>query len=275
MSGWKWDDEYAEWDFIDDDDWEPKLKGLSIGQSWVDEVQHFQNSNGELFTPESTSFIQVQNAKTGEWKVIPVKATSVSFTQTWDYVDTSELYPSLHTSIQKAIEKSLTPSPKLQQALLQSYVYGNFSNFEQYTTAVNQTVNPSKQEQNELERLFPGLTRHVFDEECPAENCQYQAQQYRMLGFDSGCDCNSCSPSAVQVDGNSYPGGLKIINWVMHLNDTHKWPRTQSDRDKKHEAWPDDFPAEGPNIRDWLKNGAEKYGWDLNCAVPATKEKEE
>ena len=264
-SGWKWDDGYGEWDYIDDD-WEPKIKGLSIDQSWVDEVQHFQSSNGELFTSPASEFMQVKDEKTGEWKVLPIKA-SISFTQTWDYIDTDGLYSSLHTAIQKAT-KAL---PKLNKALMQQYIYGNYP---QQPPSFLTSVNPNRQEQNELERLFPGLTRHVFNEECPAGNCQYRAQQYRSFSFDMNCPCSSCSPSVVQVDGNAYPGGLKIINWVMHLNDTHKWPRTQSDRDKKHEEWPENFSAEGPNIRDWLQDGARKYGWDLNCAVPATKERE-
>lgn len=81
----------------------------------------------------------------------------------------------------------------------------------------------------------------------------------------NSCGCPSIgTPVSVSsceyFNDRVYPRTLEDL--IVHLNDNHLWPRVDSD-------WKLD--GEGPalpSISWWVGKLAQKYGWDLNCAVP-------
>lgn len=50
---------------------------------------------------------------------------------------------------------------------------------------------------------------------------------------------------------------LDVMSMVGHLNDIHRWPRCESDRNEHNQHL--------PTISGWLQEEAEKNGWDLTC----------
>lgn len=113
-----------------------------------------------------------------------------------------------------------------------------------------------------LYKLFPGLNNISHFGDCPGVvrdgNCRFTKQRIQQAGKFAD------SPQDRLAEVRRL---LSLRFWIVHLNDQHRWPRSQADRRRQHELHPD-VSLEGPNIHDWLKEGVEKYGWDLSYSPP-------
>lgn len=78
-----------------------------------------------------------------------------------------------------------------------------------------------------LDQLFPILIDPRVRIFCPGENCPWAGSRFMLQGL------------------------------IGHLNDDHQWPRCEKDRNEQSEGL--------PTIMGWLKEAAEKNGWDLTC----------
>src|SRR5687768_14570253 len=64
------------------------------------------------------------------------------------------------------------------------------------------------------------------------------------------------STSCPAPNGVTCKGYNDVLGEMLaHLNDTHKWPRTEADRNEGNKHL--------PTIYDWVKEQADEHGWDL------------
>lgn len=109
------------------------------------------------------------------------------------------------------------------------------------------TTHWSDTEFQALITLFPGLIEYrttcpVHDAECTRAG-HYPNYPHLLREEEEEC-CEY-----------THRGELNDV--LAHLNDQHHWPRTEKDRGEENQGL--------PTIHGWLKEQAEKNGWDLTC----------
>lgn len=263
--------------------WDDSIKGWNTAHYWVDEVQSYV-VNDASYSPDGSS-LAVWDEQKKAWKVLPIQGVKINNLNT----DTEWVTDWVNDKLQKSFVNPLPASVSdsdgyttwgdysldaVMENMKTAYLKmsGSSSQFSQVLKEVYAgMVTPEETENSKLIRLFPALKAVSWDEGCPSEGCVYP--EFLKV---PGCICDKCqnkeNPWAA-LEEKQRVVYQTLNQWIIHLNDRHRWPRTQKDREARFlRGDPYITSVDGPSIYEWLKEGVEKYGWDLSCTLPTTGE---